>query len=108
MTKNSSSSKAHLALNVRMDGARKMPVKRAKTPLTAITAIEEVIDRDGEDLVNEMHVRNLGSFLHCHDEHLLLHANGHATTLSKNWLGSQRFSQRAATVEPSVSSTMVF
>ena len=32
MTKNSSSSRAHLALNVRMDGARKRPVKRAKKP----------------------------------------------------------------------------
>ena len=34
MTKNSSSSRAHLALNVRMDGARKRPVKRAKKPLS--------------------------------------------------------------------------
>ena len=33
MTKNSSSSSAHLALNVRMDGARKMPVtRRTKNP----------------------------------------------------------------------------
>ena len=31
MTKNSSSSRAHLALNVRMDGARKMPVNERKT-----------------------------------------------------------------------------
>ena len=34
MTKNSSSSRAHLALNVRMDGARKRPVKRAKNPFS--------------------------------------------------------------------------
>ena len=40
-----------------------MLVKRAKNPLTSITAVEEV-----------------------------------ATTLSKNWLASQRFSQRAAPV----------
>ena len=32
MTKNSSSSRAHVALNVRMDGARKRPVKRSKNP----------------------------------------------------------------------------
>ena len=32
MTKNSSTSRAHLALNVRMDGARKRPVKRAEKP----------------------------------------------------------------------------
>ena len=70
------------------------PKKKAKkTLIAAITANEEVIDKEGDHLVNELHVRNLGSFLHCHDNHLLLHTNGHATTLSKNWLGSQRFSQ---------------
>ena len=35
MTKTSSSSRAHLALNVRMDGARKMALKRAKKKLIA-------------------------------------------------------------------------
>ena len=38
--------------------------------IAAITAMKEGTDKD----VDELHVRNLGSFLHCHDEHLSLHA----------------------------------
>ena len=41
------------------------------------------IDRDGEDLVDELQVRNLGSFLHCHDKHLSLHTNGHVNNLQE-------------------------
>ena len=53
-----------------------------KTLIAAITANEEVVDRDGDNLVDELRVQNFGSFLHCQNT---LYTNGHATTLSKNW-----------------------
>ena len=106
MTKNSSSSRAHLALNVRMDGARKNGLKKAKTPLiAAITAIEEVINRDGDNLVDELHVRNLGSFLHCHDKHLLLHTNGHVNNLVHEQADRNVFLNELQLWEPTVFST---
>ena len=49
-------------------------------------------NRDIDDLADELQVRRNRSFLHCHDKHLLLHTNKHATTLSKNWRTATIFS----------------
>ena len=73
---------ARRTLDVQLDGVRKMPQFTAKTPSPPpYPPKEEVIDSDGEDLVDELQLRNLGSFLHCHDKHLSLHTNGRVNDL---------------------------
>ena len=107
MTKNSSSSRAHLALNVRMDGARKRPVKRAKNPIPhrhrhkvrnprnsmncscgISTVSHDRHNRDIDHLSEVLQLWNLcglkdHSFLHCLDHrHLSLTTAGMSTTWS--------------------------
>ena len=91
----------------RPDGrSAKNGLKKAKTPLiAAITAIEEEINRDGDNLVDELHVRNLGSFLHCHDKHLLLHTNGRVNNLVQERADRNDFLNDLQLWEPTVFST---
>ena len=59
-----------------------MPLSlRKNTPHRHNRHKRKFIDRDGEDLVDELQVRNLGRFLHCHDNPLSLHTNGRVNDL---------------------------
>ena len=92
MTKNSSSSRAHLALDVQLDEVRKMAVKPTEKPIQTPPSrhnrrssvpdpTSTTSKRDIDQLVDERHLRNQSSFLHCHDEHPLLHTNRNVNNL---------------------------
>ena len=94
MTKNSSSSRAHLALNVRMDGARKMASQPPKKPSHRHNRQKRKLStRTVRTLSMNCKCRTSAVFCTVTTTTCCCRPTGMSTTLSNNWRGSQRFSQ---------------